>query len=105
MTLPQKIENPRTELSKKKSANDEDILGAMASTEKSLSETYVNTMQNASYEKLYSLLFTMFKESSQQYRKLFELQFQHGWRSFTSVSATEIKATQNQFEKLGQQLN
>ncbi len=104
MTSTQKIENPKTPLSQKSTINDFDILSAALATEKNLCISYALAMNEASHNKFNSLLFDLFKETSQQHRKLFDLQFQHGWRSFTPAAPEEIAALKKEFTEYRQQL-
>lgn len=104
MISSEKIENPRTELSNKGKATDEDTLDTMLSNERNLCASYTTAMQSTSNEDFHSLLFDMLKDTSQQYRKLFDLQFQHGWNSFTPVALKEIKAVEQKFNELKQKL-
>ncbi len=62
-------------------------------------------MLEASNEKVSTLLFDLLKDSSQQYRKLFVLQFLHGWYSLTPADSQEINALHQQYSDYKQQLN
>lgn len=104
MTSTKKIENPKTPLSKKSTVNDSDILSAALATEKNLCISYVMAMNEASHSKFNSLLSEMFKDTSQQHRKLFDLQFQHGWRSLTPAPPEEIATLKQEFTEYRQQL-
>lgn len=104
MTSSHKIENPRTSLSETSTFNDLDILCAALSTEKYLCNSYMTAMHDASHEKYYTLIFDMLKDTSKQQRKLFDLQFQHGWHSFTQASTTEITELVQHFNHNRQQL-
>lgn len=104
MISSEKIENPRTEPSHKGEVTEEDALDAMLSNERSLCDSYTTAMQSTSHENFHTLLFDMLKDTSQQYRKLFDLQFQHGWISFTPVALKEIKTVEQKFDELKQQL-
>ena len=104
MTYSQKIENPKTKLSGKSAINDEDLLSTVLSTEKNLAHTYEMAIHNASHEALHSLLFDMLKVTSNQHRKLLDLQFQHGWCSLTPANPSEIKALEQEYSEYRQQL-
>lgn len=104
MTSSKKIENPKTPLSKKSTINDYDILSAALATEKNLCISYTTAMNEASHSKLNALLSDMFKDTSQQHRKLIDLQFQHGWRSLTPAAPEEIAALKEEFNEYKQQL-
>ena len=104
MTFSNKIENPQTSTPEKANFNDNEILRAALSTEKGLCNTYTTAMLGASNEKLYKLIFDMLKETSQQHRKLVDLQFQHGWLSLTPAPTAEVKALEQEFTDAKQQL-
>ncbi len=104
MTFSNKIENPKTPISGKSGYNDIEILRAALSTEKNLGNTYTIAMHEASHEKLYTLIFDMLKETSQQHRKLLNLQFQHGWLSLTPTPTEEVTTLEHEFNDAKQQL-
>lgn len=99
-----KIENAKTELSRKKGLNDYDIVNMARSTEKSLCYAYVTAIEDVSHDSLYSLLMDMLKETSQQQRKLLDLQFQHGWIAFTQADERNVKELEREFSESKQQL-
>ena len=105
MNSTHKVENPKTPLSKKSTINDDDILSTALLTEKQLCNTYVTAMHEASHESFYSLLFDMLKDTTLQHRKLFDLQFQHGWCSLTPAEPAAVAALKQEFTENKQQLN
>ncbi len=104
MTTSKKIENPKTVTSQKSAVSDADLLSTAIATERNLDSSYTYAMHEASHRKFYSLLFDMLKETSQQHRKLVELQFQHGWSSLTPASSEEVEALKQEFTDYRQQL-
>jgi len=104
MTTSKKIKNPKTQLSKKSATSDSDLLSSALATEKNMCNAYAIAMPEASNSKFYSLLFDMMKETSQQHRKLFDLQFQHGWCSLTPADPNEVKALYQEYVEYKQQL-
>lgn len=96
MTISNKIE--------KSQFNDSEILRAAIATERNLSNTYTTAMLGASHEKLFTQIFGMLKETSQQHRKLVDLQFQHGWLTLTPAPTEEVKALEQEFNDSKQQL-
>lgn len=97
MSQNKKIENPKTEVSKKSSFNDSDIIQMALTNEKMLCNMYLQAMENVSHEQLFLLYAEMLKEGYQQQRKLFDLQFQHGWCSFIQADDQELKALIDEF--------
>lgn len=104
MTTFEKISNPKSPLSKKSAVNDADLLNTAIATEKNMCNSYIIAMNEASNGKFYSLLFDMMKETSQQHRKMFDLQFQHGWCSLTPAPTAEITALNQEYTEYRQQL-
>jgi spore coat protein CotF len=104
MTSSVKIQNPKTPLSQKSAVNDSDLLNSALATEKNMCNSYAIAMIEASNGKLNALLFDMMKETSQQHRKLFDLQFQHGWCSLTPVGPAEVTALYQEYNEYRQQL-
>lgn len=103
MTFSNKIKNPQTPPPEKSKFDDNEILRAALATERNLCDSYTTAMLGASHEKLYKLIFDMLKETSQQHRKLIDLQFQHGWLSLTPAPTEEVKALELEFTEAGQQ--
>ncbi|KXH87051.1 spore coat protein [Sporosarcina sp. HYO08] len=99
-----KIENPKTPLPEKAMQNDYDLMKNLLSIEKSLQETYLSAIQQVSHEKLYSTTFALLKATSEQYRKIFDLMFTHGWVSLTPAPSEEVKAVKEEYEQMKQQL-
>jgi spore coat protein CotF len=104
MTFSKKVENPQTPSSNKSKFNDSEILQAAISTEKNLCNTYTIAMLGASHEKLNKFIFDMLQKTSQQHRKLVDLQFQHGWLSLTPAPTEDVKALEQEFTAAAQQL-
>ena len=104
MTFSKKVENPQTPPTEKSKFNDQEILRAALATERNLCNTYTTAMLGASHEKLNTLIFDMLKKTSQQHRKLLDLQFQHGWLSLTPAPMEEVKALEQEFTAAGQQI-
>lgn len=104
MISSRKIENAKTELSRKKGINDYDIVNIARSTEKSLCHAYVTAIEEVSHDGLFSLLSNMLKETAQQQRKLLDLQFQHGWIAFMQADERVIKELEREFTESRQQL-
>ncbi|MEK5037602.1 spore coat protein [Sporosarcina sp. FSL K6-3457] len=104
MTFSKKIENPQTPPTEKSKFSDQEILRAALATERNLCNTYIIAMLGASQEKLYKLILDMLQKTSQQHRKLLDLQFQHGWLSLTPAPTEEVKAIEQEFTADGQQI-
>ncbi|HJF31254.1 MAG TPA: spore coat protein [Sporosarcina psychrophila] len=104
MTSSKKSENQKTPHSQKTGVNDYDLLSAALATEKNLTNSYVTTLQEVSQKMFYSLLLDMLKETTQQHRKLLDLQFQHGWSPFSPAAPEEIAALKQEFSDYRQQL-
>ncbi len=104
MTSSKRIENPKTELSKKSAITDYDIMNMARTTEKSLCNAYVAAMEDVGHDSLFTLYSDLLKDTSQQQRKLFDLQFQHGWYSFTQADEQAVKTLEQEFTEYKQQL-
>lgn len=104
MNFLKKIENQQTPVTEKSKFNDQEILRAALATERNLCNTYTIAMLGASHEKLNKLISDMLQKTSQQHRKLLDLQFQHGWHSLTPAPQEEVKALEHEFTLAGQQI-
>lgn len=104
MTSSKKIQNPKTQPSKKNAFNDSDLLSAAIATEKNICNYYAIALPEMSNAKIYSLLFDIMKATSQQHRKLYDLQFQHGWCSLIPAEPNEVTALYQEYSEYKAQL-
>ena len=73
------IQNPEAQVPKTPQMNDRDFTNDMLSTEKYLTDSYSTALNEASNEPLYQDLLSIFTETQNMQRELYDLMFQKGW--------------------------
>ena len=93
------IKNPRVEVPTGKQMNDCDYLTSILELEKDMSNNYSIALNEASNDYLYEDYFTLFEDTKDAAREIYNLMFQNGW--YTLEEAEEQKVTEkiNCFEK------
>ncbi|MCL1631128.1 spore coat protein [Sporolactobacillus sp. CPB3-1] len=97
------IQNTETQVPKNQQMNDRDYLNDVLLTEKYLGTSYVHAMQEASHQALYQDIKTVFDQTSDHQRDLFNLMFNKGWYKMESQEPQKIQQTQQQFTQYAQQ--
>lgn len=92
----QKIKNPSTQVPKTPQMNDRDYLNDMLATEKYMTDSYTTALHEASHRHLYEDLVSIFNETQQMQRGLFELMFQKGWYAFEAQDPQKIQQSYKQ---------
>lgn len=98
----QKIENPKVEVPETIEMNDRDYINDILETEKNMSDNLNIALNEASNNTLYEEIFTIFTETKNCQRELYNMMFKKGWYSLEK--AEENKVTQK-CNELSQKLN
>ena len=93
----QKIKNSATKLQKNSQMNDRDFVNDILSTEKYLTDAYSIALNEASHQELYQDLITVFNETQQTQRDLFNLMFKNGWYSVEAADQEKLQQKHEQF--------
>ena len=96
-----KINNPKTEVSKGISLNEKDYLNTLLSCLKEMSKNYVTAMTEASNENLYQSHLETFLNIINLEREVYELMFQNGWYTLEKAETTKID---EKYQTLNQEL-
>ncbi|MDX8044716.1 spore coat protein [Gracilibacillus sp. S3-1-1] len=99
-----KVQNPEKQIPTTKSMNDRDFVNDMLATEKYLSQSYGNAMNEASNQVLYQDILHIFEDTQNCQRDLFNLMFKNGWYSLEEVSTQTSEQSYQQFQQYKQQL-
>ncbi|MBL5767188.1 hypothetical protein B5V88_14180 [Heyndrickxia sporothermodurans] len=92
----QKIQNQQTPVPESPRMSDRDLVNDLLSMEKYLTASYNNAMNEASHEALYQDLLSVFTETQNEQRELFNLMFQNGWYK---LEAAEQQKVQQSFQQ------
>ncbi|MCR2823097.1 spore coat protein [Lederbergia panacisoli] len=91
-----KIQNPATQVPKTPQMNDRDFLNDMLSTEKYMTQAYTTALHEASHQHLYDDLLSIFTETQQMQRDIFNLMFQKGWYKMEVQDTQKIQQSYQQ---------
>ncbi|TCT19117.1 coat F domain-containing protein [Melghiribacillus thermohalophilus] len=92
----QKVNNPETVVPDTSQMNDRDFLNDMLNTEKYLTGSYNIAMNEVSNQNMYQELSTIFKETQDVQRNLYNVMFQHGWYS---LEVADQQTMQQSYQK------
>ncbi|WP_096440737.1 spore coat protein [Alteribacter populi] len=92
-----KIENPKTQTPESPQMNDRDYINDMLSTEKYMTTAYSTALNEASHEGLYKDVQSIFNETQNCQRDLFNLMFEKGWYSFDAATQQTLDQSHQQF--------
>ncbi|WKB35159.1 spore coat protein [Terrilactibacillus sp. S3-3] len=98
-----KIQNPATQVPKTPQMNDRDYLNDMLATEKYLTTSYVQALHEMSHQSLYQEMLSIFTDTSNQQRELFNLMFKKGWYNFDAEDGQKLQQTHQQFSQYQQE--
>ncbi|RDY70892.1 spore coat protein [Halobacillus trueperi] len=97
MNQTQKIQNPETNVPKTPQMNERDFVNDQLSTEKYMTASYNIALNEASNQNLYQDLATIFKETQDCQRNLYNLMFKNGWYALEQSEKQKIDQTYQQF--------
>lgn len=100
----QKIQNPETIVPKTPQMNDRDFLNDMLTTEKYMTDSYSTALNEASNEQIYQDILTLFQETQNQQRNIYNLMFKNGWYSTETADQQKIQQAYQQFSGYTNQL-
>lgn len=100
-----KIENPKVEVPETKEMNDRDYLNVLLETEKNMSDNLSIALNEASNNTLYEELFSIFTETKNAAREIYNTMFQNGWYSLEKSEENKITQKCNELTQKLNQLN
>ncbi|MCQ6266697.1 spore coat protein [Fictibacillus sp. WQ 8-8] len=92
-----KIQNPESQVPKTPQMNDRDFLNDILSYEKYMTASYSTAMNEASHDALYQEIHSIFDETKNMQRELYELMFQKGWYALTPEQPQKLQQAAQQF--------
>ncbi|WP_174496213.1 spore coat protein [Salirhabdus euzebyi] len=99
-----KVSNPETKVPKTPEMNERDFVNDMLATEKYMTDAYSTAMNEVSHQTLYGDLATIFKESQDCQRQLFNLMFEKGWYSLEVADQKKMQQAYQQYSGYSNQL-
>ncbi|GGF32323.1 hypothetical protein GCM10010954_34410 [Halobacillus andaensis] len=99
-----KIQNPETQIPKTPQMNERDFVNDLLTTEKYMTGAYNIALNEASNQTLYQDLATIFKETQDCQRNLYNLMFKNGWYALEQAEQTKVQNSYQQFSGYKNQL-
>ncbi|MDQ0229670.1 spore coat protein [Metabacillus malikii] len=93
----QKIANQETKVPTGPSMNDRDFINDMLATEKYMTGAYSIALNEASHEDLYKDIQSIFNETQNAQRRLYNTMFKHGWYKLETAEAQKLQQIHQQF--------
>ena len=93
----QPIKNNEVSVPKTAEMNDRDFMNDILATEKYMTASYSTALNEVSNQTLYQDLATIFKETQDCQRRLFEAMFKNGWYSLEIADQQKMQQVYQQF--------
>lgn len=100
---PNSIKNPKAQVQKTPQMDDRDFANDALATEKYMTSSYSMALHEASHQDLYQTISTIFNETQDCQRDLYNLMFQKGWYGIQQETPQKIQNSIQQFTKYQQQ--
>jgi len=94
----QKIKNPKTQVPNTPQMNERDFLNDLLTTEKYMTTAYTQALHEASHQGLYNDLLSIFTETQNCQRDLYDLMFKKGWYSIEAADQQKLQQSYQQFQ-------
>lgn len=95
----QKIENPKVEVPETIEMNDRDYINDILETEKNMSDNLSIALNEASNNTLYEEIFSIFTETKNSQRELYNMMFKKGWYSLEKAEENKINQKCNELSQ------
>jgi len=92
-----KVQNPETPIAKTPQMNERDFINDMLATEKYMTSAYNVALNEASNASFYQDILTIFTETQNCQRNLYDLMFKNGWYKLEQAEQQKIKQAYQQF--------
>ena len=98
MSQNQTIQNPKVQLNKTPQMNDRDFTNDLLSTEKYMTDSYNTFLNEASHEALYQDILSIFTETQNEQRQMYNLMFKTGWYKLEPEDQQTLQQKHQQFQ-------
>ncbi|WP_226035960.1 spore coat protein [Aquibacillus saliphilus] len=100
----QKVQNPEVQVPSTPQMNDRDFVNDLLTTEKYMTASYSTVLNEASNQAIYHDLATIFNETQDCQRNLYNLMFKNGWYSVEACDQQKMQQSYQQFTGYTNQL-
>jgi spore coat protein CotF len=97
MNQSNKIQNPESAVPKTPQMNDRDYINDVLSYEKYMTDSYSKALNEASHDTLYQDLLSIYNDTQNMQRELYNMMFKKGWYALEAAEASKIQQTYQQF--------
>ncbi|WP_226580293.1 spore coat protein [Halobacillus litoralis] len=97
MNQNQKIQNPETNVPQTPQMNERDFINDQLTTEKYMTASYNIALNEASNQTIYQDLATIFKETQDCQRNLYNLMFKNGWYGLEQEETQKLDQAYQKF--------
>jgi spore coat protein CotF len=94
----QPIQNRETQVPKTPQMNERDFLNDVLATEKYMTTSYSVFLHEASHQQLYEDMLTIFTETQNCQRELYNLMFRKGWYKLEPADQQKLEQSYQQFQ-------
>jgi spore coat protein CotF len=94
----QDIQNPEAQVPKTPRMNDRDFTNDLLSMEKYMTSSYNTALNEASHQGLYQDLLSIFTETQNKQRELYNLMFQKGWYKLEEADQQKMQQSYEQHQ-------
>ncbi len=102
-TQQQTIQNPQTQVPETPQMNDRDMMTDLLSTEKYLTASYCTFLNEASHQALYQDTLTIFNETQNAQRDLYNVMFRKGWYKLEAADQQKLQQSYQQHQQYASQ--
>lgn len=99
----QKVQNPETQIPKTPQMNDRDFTSDLLTMEKYMTDSYSTFLNEASHQALYQDVLSIFTETQNEQRHLYNLMFQKGWYKLEGADSQKLQQSYQQFQEYSNQ--
>ncbi|MBY6035045.1 spore coat protein [Fictibacillus nanhaiensis] len=92
-----KIQNPESAVPKTPQMNDRDLINDVLAYEKYMTDSYSVALNEASHDALYQDLLTVYNDTQNMQRELYNMMFKKGWYALEAADTQKIQQTYQQF--------
>ncbi|MDR4889470.1 spore coat protein [Fredinandcohnia sp. QZ13] len=91
------VKNPKTSVPKTPQMNDRDFINDMLATEKYMTAAYSTALNEMSHDGLYEDIRSIFNETQDCQRELYNLMFKNGWYKLEEAETQKVQQKLQQF--------
>lgn len=99
-----KVQNPETAVPKNEQMSERDFINDILTTEKYMTDAYSTAMNEASCQNIYQDISSIFNETQDCQRNLYNQMFKNGWYSIEAADQQKMQQTYQQFSGYTNQL-